>query len=253
MPFFFWALTLAAQLAVTPLVVVWAHRSAGLSRGWTAALTGALTAWFVLAILASETGVFHASPDRMPIMGFVIVGTVAGGELALLRAGARVPERALAALMALQMVRLTGYEFVPVYQLGLLPAHFSLPAGIGDAFIGVTAPLMAFVVARRLPGWRRLALVWNLLGVLDLVIATAMGVLSAPGPQRLFMGEPSTAWLLRLPLSMIPAFGVPLAVLGHFLAIGGLRHVAPRGDLLIHGASASEDRGSRRPARPTPA
>jgi hypothetical protein len=87
----------------------------------------------------------------------------------------------------------------------------------------VTAPLVAFAVARCTRGWRELALVWNLAGIADLANAIFLGVTSSPGALRLFGGEPSTALMTCLPLSLIPTFGVPLAVLGHITALSALR------------------------------
>ena len=92
-------------------------------------------------------------------------------------------------LMGLQLLRVEGFELVVAGGGGWLPPVFANPAGWGDAFIGVTAPVVAYVVARRMGGWRALAIVWNLAGIADLVDAVFLGVTSSPGALRLFPGR----------------------------------------------------------------
>ena len=53
----------------------------------------------------------------------------------------------------------------------LLPAVFALPAGYGDIFIGATAGLVAWKLAA--PHHRASFIVWQLLGMLDLVTAVS--------------------------------------------------------------------------------
>jgi hypothetical protein len=151
-----------------------------------------------------------------------VVAPVVTGVL-LLRSRPRAPEAALAVLMGLQVLRVVGFEFVEASRDGWLPHVFGDPAGWGDAFIGVTAPFVAFVVARRARGWRGIATVWNVAGIADLVNAVFLGVTSSPGALQIFTRGPSTVPMTELPLSLIPTFGVPLAVLGHLVALRALR------------------------------
>ena len=226
---FYWVLTLCGQALLTPFLVIWARKKAGLSRGYTAALSVVLAVWYIAAVTLSATWFFRASPDRLPTIAMAIFGPLLVGTLVLYSLGARVPEKALVTLIAFQMVRIMGFEFVLVYLGGKLPGQFSLPAGIGDAFIGVTAPLVALAVARKIEGWRKLAVLWNFLGLLDLAIAVTMGVLTAPSPLQAVAGTVAgtgvdSFFISVLPLSLIPTFGVPLAAIGHLLCLDGLRH-----------------------------
>ena len=93
---------------------------------------------------------------------------------------------------------------------------FAEPAGWGDFLIGVTAPFVALYWGD--PGTRRRSSPWNILGVLDLVNAVALGVLSstAVGALRLSV---STDAITVLPLSLIPTFAVPLLLIVHFILI----------------------------------
>ena len=104
---------------------------------------------------------------------------------------------------------------------GLVPALWAIPAGVGDVLIGASA----FWVAARLdsPGGRRRAVIFNLLGLLDLVVAIGLGVTTNPGAAQLFHTTPSAELLTRFPLALVPGFLVPLAFMVHFVSLWQLR------------------------------
>jgi hypothetical protein len=85
--------------------------------------------------------------------------------------------------------------------------------------IGVTAPWIILALVRQ-PGFaaRRKFILWNVLGILDLLIAVSIGTVSA-----LFAtgvpGEISTAPMATLPLLLIPAFLVPFFLMLHTAAL----------------------------------
>ncbi len=64
--------------------------------------------------------------------------------------------------------------------LGQIPALWGLPAGIGDVLIGITSLWVAGSLGT--PKGNRRAIIWNLLGMLDLIVAVALGVTTNPGP-----------------------------------------------------------------------
>src|ERR1700732_616223 len=76
-------------------------------------------------------------------------------------------------LTFVQSWRIAGLAFLALYTVGLLPGVFALPAGWGDIAIGATAPLAALKLAnsRR----RRSFILWQVLGILDLVTAVTLG------------------------------------------------------------------------------
>jgi hypothetical protein len=122
-------------------------------------------------------------------------------------------------LTAVQSWRFAGFGFLALAAYGVLPWSFAWPAGLGDMAIGLTAPWMALAIARRRGvAAGRLFVVWNLLGILDLVVAVAVGTLN----QILGTGTPgsvSTTPMAQLPLLLIPAYLVPLFVMLHVTAL----------------------------------
>ena len=116
--------------------------------------------------------------------------------------------------------------FLFLYAHNVLPGIFALPAGIGDMAIGITAPWMVVALARR-PEFAASAgfVRWNVLGILDLVVAVGLGTLSAMLTTGA-AGEISTASMATLPLLMVPAFLVPLFLMLHVAALMQSRQVA---------------------------
>jgi hypothetical protein len=95
----------------------------------------------------------------------------------------------------------------------ILPRLFALPAGWGDIAVGATASFVALKLAT--PSHRRLFIAWQVLGMIDLVLAVALGTLARViDPQ----GIPTDA-MSTLPLSLIPTFAVPLLLILHLVCI----------------------------------
>jgi hypothetical protein len=131
-------------------------------------------------------------------------------------------------IAAIQAWRWGGLGFLSLYSHKVLPALFALPAGLGDMAIGLTAPWMVIALVRQ-PGFaaRSTFIRWNILGILDLVIAVGMATVSsifATGAP----GEISAAPMQSLPLLLIPAFMVPLFLMLHTAALLQSRQLARR-------------------------
>ena len=121
-------------------------------------------------------------------------------------------------ITVLQTYRVIGVSMAIGALRNALPAVFGLSAGFGDFFIGLTAPLAALAWAS---GGRRgliVLVLWNVLGLLDLINAVSTGVLAG-----LTTSGPVTMAPMRLyPFSLIPGFGVPLAFILHFTGLAQL-------------------------------
>jgi uncharacterized membrane protein len=87
-----------------------------------------------------------------------------------------------------------------------------------DIFIGASAPLVAWLSTRGRMGMK-LALTWNVLGLLALTNVVIRAVLTAPGPFNLIHAEVPNLMMGTFPFLFIPGFFVPLAVVLHVLAI----------------------------------
>ena len=234
-PAFIWALVVAGVLGIPALVAVGLYRgarTAGRSRprAWTTAIGFAVVwaAWIgVSAFLADRGAYAQASETTRPWIGVAALGAllVALGGTAVpgIRAASTAPG-GLARLAVPQTLRVVGAVFVVAMALGTLPAVFALPAGLGDIAVGIAA----LVIARRLARGDRTGARWfNLLGLLDLVVAVSLGFLAGLGPTRILDVTPSTAEIGLLPLVLIPTTAVPLAMALHLASLRQLRHPTP--------------------------
>jgi hypothetical protein len=90
----------------------------------------------------------------------------------------------------------------------------------------VTAPWVARALVRR-PGFAisRVFVVWNLLGILHLVVAVSVGGLSSAFASGA-AGEVTTGPMAQLPLVLIPAYLVPLFLILHLAALFQARRQA---------------------------
>ncbi|HEV8341002.1 MAG TPA: hypothetical protein VGR30_01405 [Candidatus Binatia bacterium] len=119
----------------------------------------------------------------------------------------------------IQAWRFAGLGFLALYAHGVLPGLFAWPAGLGDIAIGVTAPWVVLALIRR-PSFAasKAFVVWNLLGISDLVVAVSTGALSSALALGV-AGEITTAPMAQLPLVLIPAYFVPLFIMLHLTSL----------------------------------
>jgi hypothetical protein len=193
-------------------------------------VTVALALWFGLVFLLGIQGAFVGPPGSPPLpifFGFAIplavffaayFGWSAFREFVL---GAD-----LRLVAAIQAWRWGGLGFLSLYAHGILPGLFAFPAGLGDMAIGIAAPGIVLGLIRR-PSFAtsRQFVMWNILGITDLVVAVSMGTICS-GFLRGLTGSVTTGPMAQLPLVLIPAYMVPLFIMLHFTALFQARKFA---------------------------
>lgn len=179
--------------------------------------------WFLLALSCSLLGVFD-SKQRPPIpLGATAILPVIAYAIWYLRSG-EFRQFVLAAnlriLTLAQTWRVGGVVFLILYHRGLLPRVFALPAGWRDIVIGATAPLLAWAISSKKSFPKEIFVSWNVLGMLDLVMAVILGILASASPLGVLAGEITTQVMGTFPLSLIQTFFVPLLIIFHLMALG---------------------------------
>ena len=191
--------------------------------GLTLLVGGVLAVWLALVFILGAIGAFVRPPGTVPIPIVLAVTTPIIVFLVAFALSRSFLDFVLVAdprLMAgIQAWRFAGLGFLALYAEGVLPGFFAWPAGLGDIAIGVTAPWVIVALIRR-PEFKRspLYVIWNLFGILDLIVAVSTGALSsgmAPG----LAGPITTAPMAHLPLVLIPAFLVPIFIILHLAAL----------------------------------
>jgi len=225
-PSFVWPLLLGADALLIAYLVLAVRRYGGVhARGLALGVGGALTVWFAGMIALSASGAFVAGAGGPPTIALgVFPPLIIGGAGLVFSRTIRTKALAIPQpwLVAVQSLRMLGIVFVILLGYGVLPPQFALPAGWGDFVVGALAPLVAYALAREHPWARSLTVAWNILGIMDLLVALGMGALSAPSAIRIFHGSPSTGVMAQLPLSMIPVFAVPIFLILHVVSLLGI-------------------------------
>jgi hypothetical protein len=180
-------------------------------------ITGIVVAlWFALAVSAAASGWLQNTTAQigLPVALFAGVPLLLFA-LALVAPGFRgfVLAADLRFLTFAQAWRIIGFTFVLLQARDLLPAVFAWPAGYGDMAIGFTAPIVALLLAR--PERARGFILWQALGMLDLVTAVSLGVTA----RLLVSAGPTMLPLTVLPLSLVPTFLVPLFLMLHVISV----------------------------------
>ncbi|HEX4740888.1 MAG TPA: hypothetical protein VH353_06125 [Caulobacteraceae bacterium] len=204
------------------------------------ALAGVAGAWVSLAI-----GVVAADGLSNLLNLLAMFGTpllIAAG-LALFSRPARRLAGAVPTpmLVGLNVLRVGGGLFVLLAADGRLAGPFPYSAGWGDVLTGVLAVPAAWAAARETRRWDGLILTWNALGMLDLIVAVALGVTSRNGsPVQLIHAGVGTAAITTLPWALIPTVLVPLYLIDHAVIFarmlerrsqGSAERQAPLGEL----------------------
>lgn len=186
------ALVLAAWFGVTSAIA-----AAG---GFSPAVSGNLA----LGLLALSLA--------LPLVVGVTVGLTSSAVRRLISQSNTQP--GVIAVHALRII--PGSVFVVMAAVGVLPAIFAVPAGLGDVLAGSAALLASrwFTSGR----WGRV-LIWNVFGLLDFINAAVLGLATAPGPLHALQTNPTSAQLLTQPLVMVVTFMVPIYMLLHLVSV----------------------------------
>ena len=186
-------------------------------------IIGVLAVWFLAVFLLGAAGAFVRPAGTPPIPLLIGVTCPLIVFFAAYRGSAAFRAFILAIDLifatAIQAWRFAGLGFLALYAHGILPGVFAWPAGLGDIAIGVTAPWVALApVHQRNFASSRIFVVWNLLGILDLIVAVSIGALSSALASGV-AGEVTTGPMAQLPLVLIPVYFVPLFVMLHVTAL----------------------------------
>src|SRR6516225_4593464 len=198
----------------------WPKHDRTLAVGFSAVI---LISWFLLALVLGLAGVYKGGPDRIPTIQYgIFIPFLIGAWLiwrspALGRIIDAVPQPWI---VGVQLYRALGVIFLILYATDKMPGLFAWPAGVGDVIVGLLAPVVALADARDARRNAGRVTTWNVLGILDLVVAITTGFITSPSP--LFSYEPPNELIAIFPLVLIPVYLVPLSLLLHLASLAKL-------------------------------
>lgn len=101
----------------------------------------------------------------------------------------------------------------------VVPEVMTFEGSNQDVWVGVTAPIVAYIAFQKGAIKKTLLLVWNIIGFLILMNIIIHGTLSAPTLMQQFGFEQPNIALLHFPFVWLQSFVAPLALLGHLISI----------------------------------
>jgi hypothetical protein len=122
------------------------------------------------------------------------------------------------------LIRLQSFRFfveILLWMLfidGILPKQMSFEGRNFDVLAGITAPIIAWLIASNKISKTGL-IVWNLVGLGLLSNIVSIAILSTPTPVRIFMNEPANTIVAYFPVSFLPGLLVPLAYTLHLFSL----------------------------------
>ncbi len=150
---------------------------------------------FYNASVPPKVFVFTSVP--LSILLFVVIGNT-GLFKRLLKA------ITLESLIRLHVFRLLGFFFLLLYLYHLQPLGFSISAGMGDILTAIFAIPVARMVAKRSPGSRTAAIIWNIFGILDVV--TLLVIAGVNAYRSVISGVLGDMEMVMFPFVWFPAF-----------------------------------------------
>lgn len=221
---------MTAQLFLAYVGVI-AALSIGIARRYlpgsaAAAITVGLPLWLAYVAALSWFEVLKTVPGRPPGILLVFAPIILFIALVVIRsrwgriAALAIP---LALLHGLQVFRI-GVELflLRFWELGLAPRMLTYEGANVDILVGLSAPFVAFITNRSGVGLR-VALVWNVVGLLALANVIVRSVLTAPGPLNILASDVPNTFVSTFPYSLLPGLFPPLAITLHILSIKAIR------------------------------
>lgn len=189
------------------------------------ALAG-LAAWISYGGILGYTGVIANTSALPPGMFYMLVPII---MLVMFMARSRIGETVALSfplwfLMGFESFRLVVEIFL--HQLwidGQVPKMLTYQGTNFDILIGISAPVVAWLlISRRISN--RVALVWNVIGIMMLANVAVRAVLTSPGTLHFISTEVPNTAIGAFPYTYIPCLMVPLALVLHVLSIRVLRN-----------------------------
>jgi hypothetical protein len=212
------------------ILTLHAHRAGRIQREGViriALLLMALGGWFATSAALSLHGFYlderaraffplvlgTAAPVTVILAGLVFWPSLRRDLIAL------VVTAPLEWLIALQSLRIAAVGTIVLWVEGELPGYFIVPVAFPDLAIGLSAPVISYLVRSGRGVSRRVLVAWNLAGAAVFLLAQPLLHLSVPGPLRVIYTEPTTAEVFHFPMVLVPTFVAPLLVVVHLVTV----------------------------------
>lgn len=176
----------------------------------------AVIIWFVLAFIAGYTGAVKNVLPPLIISTIVAVLVLMAVFVGSFRSW--ICSITLNGLVAIHLTRFVGFYFLYLYGKGLLPYEFAVYGGWGDIAVAALALILIVLSADGVLKNPIYYLLWNVFGLIDILFVVGLAA-------KLFFANPENmAELIRLPLSLLPTFLVPIIIFSHLVIFYRLKN-----------------------------
>jgi len=185
-----------------------------------------LISWVAAAISLSLQGFFEAQPSVLNLnIAYSLLPVLIGAGLWFASRSFRETVRAVSPdrLIRIQSYRTLGFVYLVSWYCGLLPGVFAIAAGVGDVLVAISAPFVASLVRRRGSLAGPVARLWNVFGLIDIVIGVTLGFLTSPSPLQQLAKEAPNIMITTFPMVLLPTIIVPLSILCHIYSLSSVR------------------------------
>ena len=187
------------------------------SRQTKIVMAALLGLWVGIATAGSAAG-WAVMARPFPIMGLFVAAPLTAAIVATAwpRARQAMLGLSLPLLVGLNVGRVFAVLFLLVAAEGRMSGPFPHSAGWGDIISGVVA--LPLIWLARDPARNKAVLhLWNAFGMLDLIAAIGLGVMSAVGSRLQVFPGPGSEAMQHLPWSFVPTVLVPLWMILHVI------------------------------------
>ncbi|WP_422360421.1 hypothetical protein [Reichenbachiella sp.] len=181
-----------------------------------------LTLWVGLASVASLSG-FTSDFDSLPPRPALFIVIPAIALVFILRS--KQTSRILKSIPPQYLINIQMFR-VPVEILlwllllaGVTPIQMTFEGRNFDILVGLTAPLAAYLAFGKGKMNKKIAIIWNVFGLVLLANILIIAILSMPTPLRVFMNEPANTEVGKFPVILLPAILVPIAYYFHAFSL----------------------------------
>jgi hypothetical protein len=205
----------------------WQRNGASDDAAWRASgwVLAASAAWMALTWLAAASGILREWDRNPPPFAFFVVAVISlAALLSLSSVGSRLATLPLWIIVAVQSFRFPlELAMHTMHERGIMPEVMSYSGRNFDILTGITALMVAALVATRRAG-RRTVIIWNVIGIALLVNVVVVAILATPR-FRYFGDGQLNVWVTYPPFVWLPAVMVLAALAGHIIVFRAVRLV----------------------------
>lgn len=190
-----------------------------------------LTTWIMAVFAMAKSGFIADFSSLPPRMVLVILPPLVG--MIILTRSKRVTDFlnnvSFQEMMYIQAFRIPVEIFLWwLFLDGKISERMSFEGWNYDVLVGITGPVMAVICFGQGRYLRKLAIIWNILGLILLANIVVISVLSFPTPFQVFYSDIKVTVMTTWPTVLLPAVLVPLAYYMHALSLKKLLNTPSR-------------------------